>query len=105
MTIQAGTVIGGSQLRKVPQAPRSRNRVRFGRRSAYRSKTRVGSAQSRPMTTTLGACAWDIARSLGGEDPSPRPSRRPRGEGILSNASDVLISLRVLLAPGDFQVV
>src|SRR5215218_8514092 len=50
---QAGTVIGGSQLRSRPELPRPMRASRLGSAPRKSSKTRRGSAQSRPITTTL----------------------------------------------------
>ena len=63
VVIHAGTVIGGSQLRKTPHIPRRRRRVRFGSRSANLSNNSEGSAQSRPMTATLVARGFGIIHS------------------------------------------
>ena len=52
MQLQAGTVIGGSTLRSGPQVPRSTSPRMFGSSSSQRSKTSLGSAQSRPITAT-----------------------------------------------------
>ena len=53
ITDQACTVIGGSQLLRIPKVPRSVSDRIVGSSSSQRSKTHCGAAQSRPMTSAL----------------------------------------------------
>src|SRR5690348_99866 len=53
ITIHAGIVIGGWQLRIGPQADLRRSAESVGSWSAYRSKTNCGAAQSSPRTSAL----------------------------------------------------
>src|ERR1017187_7002624 len=66
MTIQAGQVMGGSQLRSRPQMPLSIKLESTGRRGRKRSKTKEGSAQSRPRTAILFFMAEQFRRKRGG---------------------------------------
>src|SRR5512141_1028023 len=50
--IHAGTVMGGVTLFSSPHAPREISDWRLGSSRLYLSKTRLGSAQSRPMIKT-----------------------------------------------------
>src|SRR5512141_94715 len=52
MTIQAGMVMGGSELRSLPHSPFSMSPLRTGS-SSRRSKTISGGAQSSPTTRTF----------------------------------------------------
>jgi hypothetical protein len=54
MHVQAGTVIGGSELRSEPQVPFSIKAHKFGIASRYRSNTNEGAAQSSPITIIRG---------------------------------------------------
>src|SRR5262249_1920438 len=51
ITDQAGTGIGGSQLVSRPYMPRLMSASRLGKRPRTRSNTKLGSKQSRPITT------------------------------------------------------
>src|SRR5665647_1371269 len=64
MTIQAGMVMGGSELRSFPQSPFSRSPLRTGS-SSRRSKTISDGAQSSPTTRTFRSF---IERFLEGHD-------------------------------------
>src|SRR5918994_914835 len=63
MLVQAGTVIGGSQLRRTPYVPCSISPPSTGSSSRHRSKTSSGGAQSRPITR-----ARDATGRLGASD-------------------------------------
>lgn len=70
MLDQAGTVIGGSQLRRTPQAPRCISDSIAGSSPRQRSNTSCGAAQSRPRTRSREATPGDTTRTL-----SPGPLR------------------------------
>jgi hypothetical protein len=57
MTDHAGTVIGGSQLLRIPNVPRSVRDRMVGSESSQRSKTHWGAAQSSPMTIAFEGIA------------------------------------------------
>src|SRR3954468_24842599 len=85
MQLQAGTVIGGSTLRSRPQAPRATSPARFGRSSSQRSKTSDGSAQSRPITATVGGEAMDLCLSAGAAlHKARRPEWSPDGADLVA---------------------
>src|SRR5512139_2648279 len=62
MTIQAGMVMGGSELRSLPQSPSAMRPLRTGS-SSRRSNTISGGAQSRPTTRTLRSVIEHVLES------------------------------------------
>jgi hypothetical protein len=85
MQAQAGTVMGGSQLRRTPYRPRSISERRVGSSSRQRSNTSCGGAQSRPMTRAREAIAPDASRtsvSAYEADARRREGGRTRGHDL-----------------------
>src|SRR5918994_1442584 len=74
MQLQAGTVMGGSTLLSGPQVPSPMRRRKLGRSSSHGPNTRLGSAQSRPITATL-------VTARPSDDPAPRCDRDGVGPG------------------------